>query len=358
MKKLLILSTALGVLSLPAMAQEVNVMGWGGAYTTSQIEAYHKPFAEKTGIKVISIDADNPATPIKAQVDAGNVTFDVASVEFADAVRFCDEGLLEILDPAILSPAPDGTAAMDDFLPGTVTECFVATDVFATVIAFDGAQYEGQEAPATMADFFDTTKFPGKRGARKNAKVLMEMALIADGVPTADVYATLETPEGVDRAFAKLDTIKSDIIWWEAGAQPPQLLADGEVAMTVAYNGRIFNANVTEGKDFRIIWDGQVYDVEGWVVPKGAPNLQNALDFITFSTGTEPLARAAEWISYGPPRVSSAPLVGMYQDGKTEMAPNLPTSPENLTNALFSNLEFWADRDTELNERFNAWLLQ
>ena len=358
MKKLLALTTALGALALPALAQEVNVMGWGGAYTTSQIEAYHKPFAEKTGIKVVSIDSDNPATPIKAQVDAGNVTFDVASVEFADAVRFCDEGLLETIDPAILTAAPDGTAAMDDFLPGTVTECFVATDVFATVIAFDGAKYAGMDAPATMADFFDTAKFPGKRGARKNAKVLLEMALVGDGVPTADVYAALRTPEGVDRAFAKLDTIKSDIIWWEAGAQPPQLLADGEVAMTVAYNGRIFNANVTEDKDFRIIWDGQVYDVEGWVVPKGAPNLQNAMDFIAFSTGTEPLAKAAEWISYGPPRMSSAPLVGMYQDGKTEMAPNLPTSPENLTNALFSDLEFWADRDTELNERFNAWLLK
>jgi putative spermidine/putrescine transport system substrate-binding protein len=333
-------------------------MGWGGAYSISQVEAYHKPFTAKTGVKVVSIDADNPATPIKAQVDAGNVTFDVASVEFADAVRFCDEGLLEIIDPAILTPAPDGTAAMDDFLPGTVTECFVATDVFATVIAFDATKYTGMEAPSTMADFFDLTKFPGKRGARKNAKVLLEMALVGDGVPTSEVYATLRTEEGVERAFAKLDAIKSEIIWWEAGAQPPQLLADGEVAMTVAYNGRIFNANVTEGKEFEIIWDGQVYDVEGWVVPKGAPNLQNAMDFISFSTGTEPLAKAAEWISYGPPRASSAPLVGMYQDGKTEMGPNLPTSPANLTNALFSDLEFWADRDTDLNERFNAWLLK
>ncbi len=36
---------------------------------------------------------------------------------------------------------------------------------------------------------------------------------------------------GVDRAFAKLDTIKDSVVWWEAGAQPPQLLADGEVVM-------------------------------------------------------------------------------------------------------------------------------
>lgn len=128
--------------------------------------------------------------------------------------------------------------------------------------------------------------------------------------------------------------------------------------VTIADNARIFNAAVAEGKPFKIIWDGQVYDVEGWVIPKGAPNLWAALDFVAFSTGIEPLANAAEWISYGPPRLSSAPLVGMLQDGKTPMGPNLPTSPESLTNALFSNLEFWADRDTELNEQFNARLLR
>ena len=144
---------------------------------------------------------------------------------------------------------------------------------------------------------------------------------MADGVAPAEVYALLLTPEGVDRAFAKLDTIKDDTIWWEAGAQPPQLLADGEVVMTVAWNGRIFNAAVAEGKPFKIVWDGQVYELEGFVIPKGAPNLEAALEFVKFATETEPLANAAEWISYGPPRKSSAPLVGMYQDGKTEMAP-------------------------------------
>jgi putative spermidine/putrescine transport system substrate-binding protein len=168
----------------------------------------------------------------------------------------------------------------------------------------------------------------------------------------------LATPEGVDRAFAKLDSIKSEIVWWSAGSQPVQLLADGEVAMTIGWNGRIFNAAVGEGKPFKIVWDGQVYEPEGWAIPKGAPNLENALKFVAFSTSTEPLARAAEWISYGPTRASSGKLVGVYQvDGTTPMGPHLPTSAENLTNALLSDYEFWVDRDTELNERFNAWLL-
>jgi putative spermidine/putrescine transport system substrate-binding protein len=288
-------------------------------------------------------------------VEAGNVTIDAASVDYADALRLCDEGLLEPIDAATLPPAPDGTPAIDDFLPGAVTDCLVSTDVYSTVYAYDTTKYP-ENPPTTVADFFDLEKFPGKRGIRKGAKGTLEMALLADGVPPADIYTVLSTPEGLDRAFAKLDTIKADTVWWEAGAQPPQLLADGEVAMTVAWNGRIFNAAVAEGKPFKIVWDGQVYELEGFVIPKGAPNKDAALEFIKFATGTEPLAHAAEWISYGPPRKSSAPLVGLYQDGKTEMAPNLPTSPENMTNALASDYGFWVDRDTELNERFNAWI--
>ena len=338
-----------------AMAQEVNVMSWGGSYATSQVEAYHKPFSAQTKIKVNSIDADNPATPIKAMVEANNVTVDVADVEYADAIRLCDEGLLEEIDPAILPAAPDGTAAVDDFLPGALTDCAVSTIVFSTNYAYDTSKFP-EGGPATIADFFDLEKFPGKRGMRKGAKVNLEMALMADGVPAAEVYETLGTPEGIDRAFAKLEEIKNDTIWWEAGAQPPQLLADGEVAMTTGYNGRFFAAEVAEGKPFKEVWDGQVYEYDLFVIPKGSPNLENAIEFIKFSTDTQRLADQAKWIAYGPARKSSAPLVGTYSDGKTEMAPYMPTSPANMTNALGSSYEFWVDQDTELNERFNAWL--
>jgi putative spermidine/putrescine transport system substrate-binding protein len=93
-----------------------------------------------------------------------------------------------------------------------------------------------------------------------------------------------------------------------------------------------------------------------YVVPKGAPNKDAAMDFIRFATSTEGLRAQASQISYGPARKSSMKEELIYKDGKTVMAPHLPTAPENLTNALESNFEFWVDRDAELNERFNAWL--
>ncbi len=354
--KTVLMATALGGFATGAMAQEVTVMSWGGAYTKSQVEAYHKPFTEQTGITVNSVDADNPATPIKAQVEAGNVTVDVADVETADAVRLCDEGLLEEIDISTLPAAPDGTPAADDFIEGSYNDCAIGSIVWSQIFAYNTEAVEGE--PTSAADFFDLETYPGKRGLRKNAKALLEFALMADGVPAAEVYDMLDTDEGVDRAFAKLDTIKDEVVWWEAGAQPPQLLADGEVVMSAAYNGRIFNAAVDEGQPFEIVWDGQILDFDMFVVPRGAPNKEEALEFIKFSTDTQRLADQAKWISYGPTRASSAPLVGMFQDGKTEMGPQMPTAEANMGNALVSNVEFWTDRDAELNERFNAWLAQ
>jgi putative spermidine/putrescine transport system substrate-binding protein len=207
-----------------------------------------------------------------------------------------------------------------------------------------------------MADFFDTKKFPGKRGMRKSPKSNLEFALMADGVAPDEVYDMLGTPEGIDRAFAKLDTIKGDVVWWEAGAQPPQLLADGEVVMTTAYNGRLFNAAVTEKKPFKIVWDAQVWDLDLWAIPKGAPNMKAALEFLAFSTDTQRLADQASWISYGPARQSSIPLIGKHAESGVAMGPEMPTAPDNFKKALQNDFEFWADNQDQLNERFNAWL--
>ncbi|MFT3855947.1 MAG: ABC transporter substrate-binding protein [Ilumatobacteraceae bacterium] len=357
MKKILILTSALSGLAFAAQAQntEVNVVSWGGAYEKSQVEAYNIPFAAETGIKVNMIAADNPATPLKAQVEANNVTGDVFDIEVSDAIRMCDEGALVEIDPAVLPPAPDGTPAADDFIPGALQDCAVASIFWGTVIAFDATKFT-EAKPATAADFFDTATFPGKRGLPKTPKRTLYLALIADGVAPDQVYEQLSTPEGVDRAFAKLDTIKQDVVWWEAGAQPVQLLADGEVVMTTGYNGRFFDAMVSEGKSFEIIWDGQYMDMDMFAIPKGAPNPEAALAYLKFATDTQRLADQAKWIAYGPARKSSAALVGLYQDGKTEMAPHMPTSEEHLKTAVMDDPEFWADHSAELSERFNSWL--
>lgn len=354
LKNVLIGATALvAVGAAAATASSITVVSWGGSYTKSQVEAYHKPWIAATGNQIVSEDYNGGLAEVKAQVEAGNVTWDLVDVELSDAVRGCDEGLLEELDLSMLPDGADGTPAADDFLDGALSDCAVANIVWSTIFAFDSSKTPGVDS---IDDLFDLEAFPGKRGLRKGAKTVLEMALMADGVAAADVYDVLDTDEGVDRAFAKLDTIKDSVVWWESGAQPPQLLADGEVVMTTAYNGRIFNAAIAEDKPFEVVWDGQIMDYDLWVIPAGAPNKDLAMEFIVYSTGTQRLADQASWISYGPARKSSGSLVGLYNDGVTEMAPHMPTASENLGNALVTGFEFWADNSDELNERFNAWL--
>ncbi|MEL7462540.1 MAG: ABC transporter substrate-binding protein [Pseudomonadota bacterium] len=357
------LKLALGAAAVAAFAAgavkaegSITAVSWGGAYTKSQVEAYHKPWTAKTGNTVVSEDYSGGLAEVKAQVEAGNVTWDIIDLELSDAVRGCDEGLFEEIDASVLPAGADGIPATEDFIDGSITDCAVGTIVWSTIFAYDSSKFS--DGPTTMADFYDLEKFPGKRGMRKTPKANLEMALMADGVPADEVYAMLETDEGVDRAFAKMDTIKDEVVWWEAGAQPPQLLADGEVALTTAYNGRIFNAVASEGKPFEIVWDSQIFALDLWAIVKGAPNKDLAMDFLKFSTATEQLAAQASWISYGPVRKSSAPLVGSFHDNPDlDMAPQMPTAPENFATALASDYEFWADNQDELNERFNAWLI-
>ena len=207
-----------------------------------------------------------------------------------------------------------------------------------------------------MADFFDLEKFPGRRGMRRSPYGNMEFALVADGVPVDEVYDVLSTPAGVDRAFRKLDSIKDQVVWWEAGAQPPQLLADGEVVMSTAYNGRLFNAQVVENQPFEIVWDGQVLDHAQLVIPAGAPNLEFALEFLAYAARPESMAAMSRYISYSPVRHSALALVTTHAETGVEMEPHMPVTPERLERSVFNDWAWWADYGEDINDRFGAWL--
>ena len=338
-----------------AQGQTLTTVSWGGSYARAVNEGINIPFTEATGIRIVVEDYNGGLAQIRAQVDVGNVHWDVVGFEIADAVRGCDEGLLEPIDIASLPPGPDGTPAVDDFVAEAQTECGVGEVYWSTVYAYNSENIPG-EKPTTMADFFDLDRFPGRRGMRRVPQVNLEFALIADGVPLDEVYATLDTPQGLNRAFRKLDTIKDEVIWWEAGAQPPQMLADGEVVMSTAYNGRIFNAQVLENQPFVIVWDGQLLDVGLIGIVAGTPRLEEALRYVAFASSAESQAAVGRRISYSPTRRSGMPLVTTHLETGVEMAPHMPASPGNIDRALRYDWQWWVDNQDELNERFSAWL--
>ena len=344
---------------VPLQAQELIVVSYGGAYSLSQQKAYHEPYmAMNPGIKILNDDsASQGVAKLRAQVEIDNVSWDLLDANASDAILLCDEGLIEEIDhDTVLAPAPDGTPASKDFGDAIVSPCFIPEIVFSTTFAYRTDLVK--TPPTGIKDVFDLDKIPGMRSLQREPDGNIEWALLADGVAIDDIYDELDTPEGIARAFAKLDEIKDKVVWWVEGAQSPELLADGEVVIASGYNGRFFSVIEEEKQPIAMMWEWQVFEVTGWVIPKSAPHKEDALKFARFATDTQRLADQAKFISYGPTRASSQPLVGKHATLGIDMAPHMPTHPDNAKKTLFFNYEWWADNKDDMNERFIAWLQQ
>lgn len=339
--KPILLATA-AMLALPAMAQNLTIVNFGGANGAAQKKAYFEVYEKAGNGKITQVEYNGEQAKIKAMVETKKISWDIVEVESPDVNRGCDEGLFEKIDWSKI-----GNKA--DFQPAAVHECGVGIFIWSTVLAYNGDKLK--QAPSSWADFWDVRKFPGKRAMRKGARYNLEFALMADGVKPADVYKVLATKEGADRAFRKLSELKPQIQWWEAGAQPPQFLVAGDVAMSTAFSGRI-DAAQREGKNLKISWTGGIYDLDYWTIPKGGPNKDAAMKFIALASQPDNQAEYARNISYGP--TNNKALAKL--DAK--VLDQLPTSPANSKEALQFNIHFWADQGESLEKRFAAWAAQ
>ena len=333
-----------------AHPEVLNIVSWGGKYTASQMHAYVEPYRAQTD-RPIQVDRyTGGLDEVRAQVEAQNIKWDVVDVGLANAIRGCREDLFEPVQHSRLPAGPDGTPAKKDFLQSMLPECAVGQNVFSNVIAHDTRRWSDREPPKSAAAFFDTTKYPGRRGMRRNPRGNLELALIADGVVPEEVYDTLDTEQGLQRAFAKLGEIAPSIVWWEDAGAPSDLLKQQKVAMTTGFNGRLQRAIENQDKPYEIIWDGQTFDYELWAIVKGTPHKQAAMDFIQFASQSNRQAKQAQFIYYGPARDSALAML------KPEVRELLPTAQANMTNALRINHEWWADHQDVLEKRFNEFV--
>ena len=364
--KILMATTALGMAASLAsaheMANDMTLVSWGGAYQKSQVNAYADPYKEMNPeVNIVWDESSAEAVAkLRAMNEAGNITWDLVDVVASDAIRLCDEGLAMEYDPEeLLAPAPDGTSAEDDFGDLLVSDCFIPQIVYSTTFGYR-TDMVGDTPPTDVCAVFDLEAYPGKRSLEKRPINNMEWALLCDGVPKDEVYDVLATDEGQEQALAKLGTIKDQVVWWSAGADTPQLLADGEIVMGSTYNGRLFSVIEEQDQPVAMLWDAQVFDLDGWIIPAGLSEerLARVKDFVRFATDTQRLADQAKWISYGPARASSAPLVGEHAELGIDMAPHMPTDPENAKNTFLYNYEFWADYRDDIDAKFQAWLAQ
>ena len=337
------------------LAAEVNFASWGGAYEASQQKAFVDTWKGGT---VRFHKYNGGLEQIRAQVESGEVRWDIVDVLPHDARQGCDEGLFEELDRGVFKAAADGTAMDDDVMVLVPNACVVPQTYWSYVSFYQRGTFDGAQ-PTTIADFFDLEKFPGKRGIRSSPQGLIEMALVADGIAIGNVYKVMSTEQGIDQAFRVLDRLRDDRVFWTLGSEPLELVKSGRVAMSLAYNGRIGAAVLSHDEPLVTIWDGQVLEEEWLVMVRGAPNPDEALKFLIHSSAPEQLAEQARYINYGPMRASSFDIIRAgepwFHNGKNVME-HMPNRPELMSRTIVANPDWWVEYGDAIFERFAAWM--
>jgi putative spermidine/putrescine transport system substrate-binding protein len=333
------LGAALTFFLLPVLAADgLTVISFGRADHAALASAYIDPFAKATGIAMKSLSYDGQITELTQMVSAGKPVWDVMQVESRTLQLGCQQGLFEKLDPSRIPGA-------SSLIPGALTECGVGIFTWAQALVYSDRL---QGTPDSWADFWNVKQYPGKRGLRRSAKYTLEIALLADGVAPRDVYRTLGSAAGVDRAFHKLEQISKNTIWWEAAAQPSALLEAGWVTMTSGYT-LWFDPEQERNRHAKVAWHQSLYDIDSWAIPKGSPKRDDAYRFISFATMPERQTAFSEQLSYGPTNRAAVALM------PSRFAEGLPSSPSTLADAVHVDTNFWIEHGDVLEKRFNHW---
>lgn len=320
-----LIAAALVLPGAVSSAEQITFVSQGGAYQEAQTKAILDPVAKALGITINQDSAPDAWPVLKTQTATGKPVWDVVDTPTKDCTRGGEQGMIEKLD---FSRIPNAAA-----MPAAYkTPYSVSYEFYSSVLAYSKQAF-GDAAPKTWADFWDVEKFPGTRALRNHPLATLEAALLADGVPKDKLY-----PLDVDRAFRKLEQLKPHVtVWWTSGAQSAQLLADGEIDMVMAWNGRVA-AVIKEGGAVAYAFDNGFLQNTSLCILKGAPNLETAYKFLNAAIAPDIQANFPAYIDYGPGNPEA------YKTGKIspERAAEMPSSPENAAKQVLISTEWWS----------------
>lgn len=332
-------------LAAPAFADgEVVFASWGGSFQDALRSAMLDPAAKALNVTVKE-DTTNGIQDVRAQITAGAVAWDVTEQDLPSCETLSREGSLEPIDYSIV----DTTGIPEEL----IHENYIGFINFTKVIAYRKDAF-GDNGPSNWAEFWDLENFPGKRGMHGKVNYNLEAALMADGVAKGDVYDVLATDEGKARAWAKLGEIAPEVtVWYRGGSQSAQLLRDGEVDVIHMGHNRVESV-IGSGIEVAYAFDGGTMDVDCLLVPKGAPNKDNAMHLINELLSAEAQARLAVTMPLGPVNT------GAFDTGiiSEEMATKVNTHPSNYDKQLLVDPAFYIGQLGELTEEFDTLIQQ
>lgn len=268
---------------------EVIVAHWGGI-DGAAVESLLPRFTEETGIKVVGVevgDADY-GPKLVLQQRTGNAEWDVALGMLVDHFTAVDQdGMFAPLDTSRWSP--EALKAYED--AGVMGENWAGGPSEGLWLLY-GRDLK-DNPPSSWADFFDLEKYPGNRGMSAGGVGIianLQYALIADGVAPDALY-----PLDVERALAKLSTIRDNLVLWESSPKGIEALVSGDVVMDWAFGPSVFRA-LDAGQPVHIAIEGMQTAVDRTrdAVLAGGANQENAQIFLTWWKRPEIQAAYAE----------------------------------------------------------------
>lgn len=320
----------------------LNIVSYGGYWQEVIKQSMYIPYTEQTGISIIEQTYDGSYGPLQEEYLYNTKKWDVVNVETNMVFQGESDDITEAIDYSLVNT--------DDFIPEAIHSHGVGVMTWSWIMAYNKDLYAGNP-PQSWVDFFDVERFPGSRGLQQDPRRVLEIALIADGVPVNQLY-----PIDVERALAKLKKLNDDLlarnqqlVWWNAYSRPAELLDSGSVTMTPGTNGRILQAMKSGMTKIDYTWNGGIIDLDWWVVMKKSQNKESSYDFINFASSVEAQREMSLMISYGP--VNNAALASLPEDVRR----TLPTYPDNLSKQFYFDTEWWGQNYDTIIERWNQW---
>ncbi|WP_433077236.1 ABC transporter substrate-binding protein [Dactylosporangium sp. CA-052675] len=328
---------ALGITACSGGGDEkgsITYAGFGGTYQDAVKATLFEPYSKETGVKVLYDSSGSDVAKLVQMSKSNSMTVDLIDAEDSSLAQFMAAGVLQPIDTKSLNGFAD---------PSAVTEYSVPWYTFSRNLFWNKDKVPG--GLQSWADLFDTKRIPGKRGMVGLPWGILEGALIADGVKPAQLY-----PLDLNRAFAKLDTIRGDTVFFKSNGDLQNAISQGEITLGYGNLARIKSIAKSGAVPLDYTWKGAVLSVQQLVIPKGAQHEPDAYKAIEYSLKPEVQKAIMDRLGYTPSLKSV--LDGLDAEARAD----LPGTQETASDETFRiDVNWWAKNGADVLKRWQDW---
>ena len=277
----------------------VYVYNWGEYLDPETLEL----FEQETGIKVI-YDEFETNEIMYPKVEAGSSAYDVICPSDYMVNKMIENDLLQEINYDHIPNAKANIGAdyyrtARDFDPDNkycIPYCWGTVGILYNKTMVDD--------PVTSWSILWDEKYAGEILMQDSVRDAFMVALMMKGY-SCNTLDEKELREATDLLIAQKPLVQAYVI-----DQVRDKMIGGEAALGVIYSGEaIFTQRENPDLEYVIPEEGSNVWIDGWVIPKNAPNVENAEKFINFMCRDDIALMNFEYITYSTPNVAAQALI-------------------------------------------------